>query len=640
MNINKYINRLKNSNLIIMLLLDSFLIGMSIIISIFFRYDFTIPEIIAELLYPINITILLIIKIFLFKIFSLYRGLWRYTGVWDLLNILKANIFSTLALTLIFYFLNVFDTLSRSIVAIDLILTTSFICVSRLGIRLFFSNVRQLIKTDQLSNKKVVIIGAGDTGQTIIRQILNDRKSSLEIIFILDDDIRKIGQTIHGVPVIGPISKFLEFDTSFDETYICIPSATKNEMQSIIEICKKSKKPFKTLPSLSELIDCEVTISQLREVSINDLLGRKEVNLDKSAIDQTIRGQRILVTGAGGSIGSELVRQCIKFSPSLLIMIDISELNLFKIEMDAKKLDSKILFKPILCDIRDKFLIDNIFCEYKPQIVFHAAAYKHVPIQEKFPWEAIKTNIFGTNNIALSSMKNNVKNFVLVSTDKAVMPVSVMGATKRLAEITVQKYNSTQNKTRFMAVRFGNVLGSSGSVIPIFQEQIKSGGPVTITDPAMERYFMSIPEASQLILQACSLGKGGEIFILDMGNPIKIIDLACELIKLSGYEPDKDIFIEITGVRPGEKKSEELSNPTEKLDKTKHDKIFVLNDKNFNFENFDGNINKIKSFIDRRDKISPSKVKSLLAEFLKEYKPQGLKISESFRYDNHLDSEA
>ena len=392
-------------------------------------------------------------------------------------------------------------------------------------------------------------------------------------------------------------------------------------MRTIVEECKKTKKPFKTLPSLAELIEGKVNISQFREVSILDLLGREEVKLDKRSIDDFIRGKRVLVTGAGGSIGSELVRQCVKFNPSILVMMDISELNLFEIDREIKAEDSNILFKPILSDIRDYSVVDQIFNEFKPQVVFHAAAYKHVPMQEYFPWEAVKTNVFGTSNISDISIKYDVEKFVLVSTDKAVKPTNVMGATKRLAEIVTQNSNRKQNKTEFMAVRFGNVLGSSGSVIPIFQEQIKKGGPVTVTDPDMERYFMSIPEASQLILQAGSLGLGGEVFILDMGNPIKIIDIANELIRLSGYEPELDIPIKFTGTRPGEKKIEELSLPTENLDKTKHDKIFVLNDPDISMDTLTNVISDIKDLKNYLSGKSANQVRSRLSSILPEYKP-------------------
>ena len=339
-------------------------------------------------------------------------------------------------------------------------------------------------------------------------------------------------------------------------------------------------------------------------------MGRKKYYW-RTSIVNFLKGKRILVTGAGGSIGSELVRQCAKYNPSVIVLIDFSELNLFEIERELFKQKSNILLKPILSDIRDYSSINSIFKEYKPQVVFHAAAYKHVPMQESFPLQAVNTNIFGTINLSEISIKYDVEKFVLVSTDKAVKPTNVMGATKRLAEIVIQSSNSKSSKTDFMAVRFGNVLGSSGSVIPIFRDQIKNGGPITITDPDMERYFMSIPEASQLILQAGSLGEEGD-FILDMGKTIKIIDLATDLIKLSGFDPE-DIPIKITGTRP-ERKIEELVLPTEKLDGTKHEKIFVLNDES-SIEDIEIIINKIRSIKEKSINKNPSEIKSILASF-------------------------
>ena len=346
-------------------------------------------------------------------------------------------------------------------------------------------------------------------------------------------------------------------------------------LYKIIDICKKAGKPFRTLPSVNEVMSGKLSINQLREVSVIDLLGRNEVEIDDSAINKYLKGKRVLITGAGGSIGSELVRQCLRFEPALLVMLDNSEYNLFNIERELLGKENNVLIKPLLSNIRDKDILSKVFSQYEPQVVFHAAAYKHVAMQEEFPWEAIKTNVNGTANLVKLSLEHNTEKFVLVSTDKAVKPINVMGATKRLAELICQGANSSYS-TRFMAVRFGNVLGSSGSVIPIFQEQIKAGGPITITDPDMERYFMSVPEAAQLIIQAGSIGKGGEVFALDMGQPIKILDIANELIRLSGLEPDIDIPISFIGARPGEKQFEELFHDSETIQKTLHDKIFKI----------------------------------------------------------------
>ena len=614
-----YIKSHLNRNLFLLLIGDSLLILASFYSSILFRFDFIIPHDLNSLINFKNLIGLIIFKIFWFRIFALYRGMWRYTSVWDMINIIKGNVVATFFLSALVMFFIGFKDLSRSLFIIDFIVCTGLVCISRLGVRMFFSHMRSilLVNSPKYNKKNIILIGAGDTGQLIVSQIFHKHESAISVIGFLDDDKTKIGQRLHDVPVIGTIDSISSLKIDFDEIYICIPSANRDQMKIIIECCTKTKKAFKTLPSLSGLLRGDISLSQFREVSYLDLLGREEIKLDKSSINNFIKGKRILVTGAGGSIGSELVRQCVKFKPSLLIMIDISELNLFEIDREVIKEDSNILFKPILSDIRDYSIVDQVFNEFRPQIVFHAAAYKHVPMQEHFPWEAVKTNVFGTSNVSKISVKYGVEKFVLVSTDKAVKPVNVMGATKRLAEMITQNYNKNNKNTDFIAVRFGNVLGSSGSVIPIFEEQIKKGGPVTVTDPDMKRFFMSIPEASQLILQAGSLGMSGEIFILDMGEPIKIIDIAKELIRLSGYEPGLDILIEFTGKRPGEKQIEELSLPSEILDKTKHDKIFVLNNPVVNIEIL-SDIKKLENHLLGK---SASQVRLIISSILPEYEP-------------------
>ncbi len=618
-----YLKKRLNRNLVLLIAGDSLIITLSIYMSILFRFDFSIPSVLNNLLIVQNFIYLITLKIFCFRFFKLYRGMWRYTSVWDMMNIVKANILSTILLVGIIMFFIGFNNLSRSLIVIDFIVCTGMISISRLGIRMFFSHIKSILSTNNPNSikKNILLIGAGDTGQLILRQTLQRSDSHINVVGFLDDNEDKIGRRLHDVPIIGRVDIVSTLAIDFEEIYICVPTANREQMRFIVDECKKTGKVFKTLPSIAELIEGNVSISQFREVSILDLLGREEVNLDKKSINDFIKGKRVLVTGAGGSIGSELIRQCIKFEPSVLVMMDISELNLFEIDREIIDEDLNILFKPVLSDIKDYSVVDQVFNEFKPQVVFHAAAYKHVPMQEYFPWEAVKTNVFGTSNVSDIAVKYSVEKFVLVSTDKAVKPVNVMGATKRLAEMVTLDHNRKQNKTEFMAVRFGNVLGSSGSVIPIFQEQIKKGGPVTVTDPDMERYFMSIPEASQLILQAGSLGIGGEVFILDMGDPIKILDIATELIRLSGYEPELDIPIEFTGTRPGEKKIEELSLPTEQLDKTKHEKIFVLNDQDITSETLSSVITGIKDLEDGLSGRSANQVRTLLSSILPEYKP-------------------
>ena len=392
---------------------------------------------------------------------------------------------------------------------------------------------------------------------------------------MLDDDESKINTTIHGVPIFGKIENIHTFNVPFDEIIICTPNASSAAMRQIVDHCKAIKKPYRTIPTMSELINKKITLNAVREVSIMDLLGRQEVNLNRSEISKYIYGKKVLVTGAGGSIGSELVKQCLGFDPGLLILFDQSENNLFHVEIMCNKYDNNIGVQPILGDIRDKEILSSVFSSFRPDVVLHAAAYKHVPMQEQNPWEAVQTNIQGTINLVECSEAFGVERFVLVSTDKAVNPTNVMGASKRVAEQVIQA-RSIDTKVKYMAVRFGNVIGSSGSVIPTFQNQIKNGGPVTITDPNIKRYFMSIPEAAQLILQAGSIGKGGEIFVLDMGDPVLIKDIAVELIKLSGFTPDVDIPIDYIGLRPGEKMFEELITKGENIIDSPHEKIMIL----------------------------------------------------------------
>ena len=618
-----YIKRHFNKNFLILFSYDVVTINLSLFLSTAIRYDslsFTDFDNIFSLK---SILLINLIKILSFKFSYIYRGMWRYTSIWDVINIIKANIIGTVIITSFIYLADGFGTISRTLFIIDYLICTSLIGISRVGIRIFLGEVFNLIANNNKRNnlKKVILVGAGFAGHEVARQLLNKHFKKYSIVGFVDDDSNKYKLQIHGVKVIGKTSDLSKsLINKFDEIFICCPSASEQEMKKIIECCKSTGKPFKTLPSMSEIVLGKVSVNQMRKVSIFDILGRDEISLDKKSIKKFISGKRVLVTGGGGSIGSELVRQCMKFNPAILLILDISELNLFEIDREVNNGNSEVLFKPLLFDIRDSQNLEKFFSEFKPQIVFHAAAYKHVPMQEEFPLEAIKTNVFGTFNLSDLSIKHNVEKFVLVSTDKAVRPTNVMGATKRIAELIVQKKNNLSSKTDFVAVRFGNVLGSSGSVIPIFQEQIRKGGPVTVTDPDMERFFMSIPEASQLILQTCSLGVGGEVFILDMGRPVKIINVAKELIRLSGYDLD-EINIKIVGKRPGEKKIEELAHPDEVLDNTRHEKIFVLNDVKKYDDDVDSFFKKVNNLEKKLHLIDSEQARIELSLFLPEYIP-------------------
>ena len=567
-----------SKNLRILILSDILMVLLAFITALFIRNDFLIPNFLfSEDIFHV-LGLYVTVKLSCFYLFGMYRGMWRYTSLFDVSNIIKANVLGALSIIAIIGYLRGFEGIPRAVFMIDFILAFGFTSFSRLGIRLIYTHLINPTPYRIEFSKRVLLIGAGTSGGFICKELMNDLKHRMNPIGFLDDNKKLHGRMIHGKEVFGKVSDLVEYVTEYDEALICCPNAPRKDIYKIIDICKKAGKPFRTLPSIQELVSGKLSINQLREVSIIDLLGRNEIALDQDLIKSYLHGKRVLITGAGGSIGSELVRQCLNFEPALIVMLDNSEYNLFQIEREILSKNTNVLTIPLLSNIRDLDILGKVFNQYEPQIVFHAAAYKHVAMQEEFPWEAVKTNVYGTTNLVKLSLEHNIQRFVLVSTDKAVMPINVMGATKRLAELICLGANRSYN-TRFMAVRFGNVLGSSGSVIPIFQEQIKNGGPLTITDPDMERYFMSVPEAAQLIMQAGSLGKGGEIFALDMGQPIKILDIANELIRLSGLEPDIDIPISFIGARPGEKKLEKLVHDEEMIEKTDHEKIFEIRQK-------------------------------------------------------------
>ena len=571
---NKFVNQNRKA---ILILIDFASIIFSLLFSFLLRFDFSIPDLYLNKIINL-LPILIIFQILIFNFSGYYNIIWRFTSLWDMVNIIKGICVSNLISFSLLGFLN--NTLSypRSVLLMFFILNILTVCLTRILVRLYHSHYQPKSRGKELNKKKLILIGAGKTGEKITREIRGDFSSPYHLIGILDDDISIQNSTIHGIKVLGTIKDLTRLNIEFDEILITAPSATGDQIRRIVKHCKLSGKNYKTVPSLLELIDKDVTLATIRNVSYIDLLGRDEVKLDMNSIDKTMHGKRILITGAGGSIGSELVRQCLVFKPSEILCLDHSEENIFYLEQELSSRQGETLLKYQLCTINSKAELEKPFSDIRPQIVFHAAAYKHVPIQENHPWSAIKTNVGGTLNTVRLSNKYKVELFILVSTDKAVNPVNVMGATKRVAEKIIQSYNNISD-TSFMAVRFGNVLGSSGSAIPIFEKQIKLGGPLTITHPEMTRYFMSIQEASQLILQCAALGREGEIFLLDMGKPIKILQLARDLIRLSGYEPESDIPIVYTGLRPGEKLYEELQLKHEKKINTEHQKIMILENK-------------------------------------------------------------
>ena len=584
------------------------------------RFDFTIP---SEYLQSTGsmLIVMILTKASLLYLFGLYRGMFRYTSLWDLFNIVKATTISSLIIVAGFGIIVGFQGFPRSIFLLDYFLTTGFISISRISIRLYFSHIIQSSFFNQTADKiKIILIGAGNTGEKIARDILENPKTEFQIVGFVDDDPQKHRTSIHGIPILGSLENISRINVPYDELLITAPSSTSLEMRRIVELCKSTGKRYRTVPSFAELMNNDVSINTIRDVSLMDLLGREEVKLDMSTMDKFLKGKRILVTGAGGSIGSELVRQCLSFNPGLLILLDNSENNLFTIEQECENLKESTTIKSILGNIRNEACLSKMFKEYRPQVVLHAAAYKHVPIQELHPWSAVLTNVLGTLNLAELSRKFRVERFVLVSTDKAVHPVNVMGATKRLSERIVQSIDGG-DALAFIAVRFGNVIGSSGSVIPIFKNQIQKGGPVTITHPEMTRYFMSIPEAAQLILQAGAMGSGSEIFVLDMGKPIKIKDMAYDLIRLSGFEPEADIPIIYTGLRPGEKLYEELVTRKERVNHTEHEKILILRDTVIK-QSWSSLKKEIESLVIIASSFDSDAIKQKLKLLIPEYEPQ------------------
>jgi len=560
-----------------LIIIDAFLINIGYFLSFYLRFEGNIQSEQFQQYFEIfleNIIILTTIKLLVFAAFKLYNSLWKYASVDELIQIVGA---SAVANAGVLSYLFLMQThLPRSIY----IIAGMFDILLIGGVRFSYRAFRRLKHNDIVrkngNEKRVMIIGAGDAGAMVIKELKNHTQLNSKPVAIIDDDSKKEGQRINGVPVLGQRLDIasVAYKMSIDEIIIAIPSASKKEIREIMDECKRTRCKLKILPGMFELIDGKVSIKEIRDVQIEDLLGRDEINLNTEEISDYIRDKRILVTGGGGSIGSELCRQIAKFSPSELSILDIYENNVYDLQNELKRKYPDLNLKVIIASIRDKARLDEVMKDIRPDVVFHAAAHKHVPLMEDNPKEAIKNNVFGTLNTAQAADKYGVKRFVMISTDKAVNPTNIMGATKRICEMIIQSIDK-HSSTEFVAVRFGNVLGSNGSVIPLFKKQIIEGGPVTVTHPDIIRYFMTIPEAAQLVIQAGAMAKGGEIFILDMGEPVKIMDLARDLIRLSGFEPDVDIPINITGLRPGEKLFEELLLDEEGIQSTEHKKIFI-----------------------------------------------------------------
>jgi FlaA1/EpsC-like NDP-sugar epimerase len=541
------------------------------ILAFYLRFDFKVDSSQWQIIIK-TLPILICIKMVIFGYFGLYSGLWKYASIDDIWRILKAHVLAALCFILAIAFVHTFIGFPRSIFTLDFILSFCFIAGIRFASRLIREKFRPEHRTKR---KKALIIGAGEAGVMVLRESQINPRTNLEIVGFIDDDRRKKNLRIQGINILGACSDISSIAEEYgvEEIIIAIPSANGEEIRNIIAHCRIPSVKIRIVPGLQKIISGDLEVKP-REIRPEDLLGRETIAINEKEIKDYLFEKIVLVTGAGGSIGSALCRQIVNFSPKEILLFDHNENDVYYLGIEFLTKYRHIKFRTIIGDIRDIGLLKNVFSLYKPEIVFHAAAHKHVPLMEENPAAAVKNNIIGSRNLIYAANHYKVKRFIFISTDKAVNPTSVMGMTKRIVEMILQS-KAKISKTKYMAVRFGNVLGSDGSVIPLFKKQIEAGGPLTITHPEVKRYFMSINEASQLVLQAGSMGKAGEIFILDMGEQIKILDLAKEMVILYGLKPDEDIKIEYIGLRPGEKLFEETLLDTEKDKATKADKIYI-----------------------------------------------------------------
>ena len=571
---------------IILLLIDSLSIFASFYASFMIFYNSMLSMRFMTHVLPEAVS-LWIVTMGIFIFFKLYRSLWQFASVTELMNIILATLWSTLAASII----NILFSLDvpSTFYIVYFLLLTLLVGGSRFGyrfIRLYISR-HHLFGRNDGSISNVMVVGAGAAGERIYKEISNTPSLNKRVVCFIDDDPAKQKRSIHNIIIYGSRQDIVEAVEKFkvDEIYIALPSVDKKEVADILNICKETKCKLKRLPGMYQFINDEIILNKLKDVEVQDLLGRDPIKVNLNEIMSYVTDRVIMVTGGGGSIGSELCRQIAERNPRQLIIVDIYENNAYDIQMELNKKYPKLDLQVMIASVRDQNKINDLFETYHPDIVYHAAAHKHVPLMEDAPHEAIKNNVFGTLNVAKACDQYHVKKFILISTDKAVNPTNIMGASKRLCEMIVQTFDK-KSATEYVAVRFGNVLGSNGSVIPLFKKQIKSGGPVTVTHPDIIRYFMTIPEAVSLVLQAGAYAKGGEIFVLDMGEPVKIVDMARNLIKLSGFEPDVDIKIEFTGLRPGEKLYEEMLMKEEGMQTTPNQLIHIGKPIDFHSEIF------------------------------------------------------
>jgi FlaA1/EpsC-like NDP-sugar epimerase len=616
------VKKIKDNGLLIkkimLLIIDTVSINAATFLSLFFRYELSFSKIEYQYLVYAQefIWIDTIFTLIIFAIFGLYRGLWKYASIKELFNIIIACVISYGFKFLVTSLLGI--SLPRSTIFFGGILLVMMVFATRFSYRFLRYVLHENIRGKGI--KRVMIIGAGDAGNMIIREIKSSDNLNSRVVCVIDDDKNVHGLYIQGIKIVGDRNQIINSVKKFkiDEIIIAIPSVAAQERKKILDICKETQCILRTIPGMYQIINNEVKLSDLRDVQIEDLLGRDAIDINVNEILDYVSKKVILITGAGGSIGGELCRQIASHNPSMLVMLDIYENSIYDIQLEITKKYPEMKIEVLIASVRDEKRIKNILNKYKPEIIFHAAAHKHVPLMEASPNEAVKNNVFGTLTLVKAADECKVSKFIMISTDKAVRPTNIMGATKRICEMIIQAYDK-KSKTDFVAVRFGNVLGSNGSVIPIFRKQIAEGGPVTVTHKDITRYFMTIPEAVSLVLQAGYYAKGGEIFILDMGEPVKIYDLARNMIKLSGRTPDVDIKIEVTGLRPGEKLYEELLMDEEGIEKTQNDLIYIGHPIQFDERIFFENLKQLKKMAEEE----VTCMKLLIAKMVPTYIPDG-----------------
>ena len=585
---------------IALVLMDIFIVTVASFGALLVRFDFNlslVPEDYMDVLLRM-LPIIVAVAIAIFSFFRLYSTLWYYAGATELIYLAVACVADALVNTLLILVLNrqIEYPVPRSWYFFYGALLLIMMLVGRFsqrGIKTLSSRRLQAEK-----KKRVLIIGAGEAGNAIIKEIVNSRYVNMEIVGIIDDDKVKHGKFLHGIKVIGDRNDIVNVAETYrvDEIIIAMPTVSAMETKKILDICKQTGCELKRLPGMFQLVNGEISISKLKDVDVNDLLGREPIKVDLDSIMGYVSDKVVMVTGGGGSIGSELCRQVASHKPKQLIIVDIYENTTYDIQLELKRRYPELDLVVLIASIRNTKRMDDIFKTYRPEIVYHAAAHKHVPLMEDSPNESVKNNVLGTWKVVQAADKYKVKRFVMISTDKAVNPTNIMGATKRICEMIIQTYNN-RSETEYVAVRFGNVLGSNGSVIPLFKKQIEEGGPVTVTHPDIIRYFMTIPEAVSLVLQAGAYAKGGEIFILDMGEPVKIVDLAKNLILLSGHKPNEDIQIIFTGLRPGEKLYEEMLMKEEGMQDTENKLIHIGKPIQMDEEKFLAQLAELKEYV-------------------------------------------